>query len=617
VWIEEARIENYKCFHEPQTLRLERGFNVVIGRNNSGKSALLEALHFRGAGAPHRSKHSVHSVDGVHNQTTEIQMRIGITRAEALSWMSSREKKLSLRWPKGLPFSQEYVPAALDNVLKSDFLSLRFGVRLTETSRGLYCPKFPVIDSYPYAESVNGRAKIFSIKPKETKSGFDFIGCGETGEEQDSGLDLAEHAAKSIYRFDAQRLNIHRSSFGSSDTLAPNAANLPEVLNDMNNNAPEVFERYVSAVRRVFPDIRNIRTPAVRSSSDVQVRVWLEGTPKGRDDLGLSLEQCGTGIGQVLAILYVAVRSQVPRCLLIDEPSSFLHPDAARSLVSVLREYCHHQYIVSTHSPEVISACKQSPITRVRWEDGRSVIKQFDVLSSENVRIALSEVGAKLSDVFGFDQIIWVEGPSDAKCWELLLDAETQRGCRTAILPVGDTGAFRRKDLKRMLDLHRRLSLNDAWLPPGIAFLFDRDGRSDLEMEELSRESQGKIQFLSRRMIENYCLNLDAVTALLRSLDESAAIEIGQVVSWFGKRIGYDPNADEKWRESVHGAELVAELVSEFFDGRFEYRKIEHTPWLFSWVLKHRPDQLTELNDLLFSVGVGKSPLLEHAADRP
>jgi predicted ATPase len=601
VWIEEIHFENYKCFHKQQVVRLDRGLNVVVGRNNSGKSAFLEILGLKFVGAPHKSRHSVPQAGAVFNPVSSAGVRIRAHRDEIKKWMALLNQAIKLRWPSELDVDARSIPFAIDRILAPDFSTLQFSIRATENSSGLRCERYPVIDSYSCVPATNGKAVLFSITTKETRDGFVPGGVGTEAETSESGLQLAELARAGIYRFDAQRLNIHRSGFGANSELAPNAANLPEVLNDMNNNAPERFAEFVEAVRQVFPEVRNVRTPAVQSSREVQVKVWMEGTPKGRDDLGLTLDQCGTGIGQVLAILYIAVRSDEPRCIFIDEPSSFLHPDAARSLVKVLGHYSQHQYVISTHSPEIISACKLAPIIKVRWEEGRSTVNQFDASSNVRIRDALSEVGAKLSDLFGFDRIVWAEGISDARSWKFLAEREGLASERTAFLPVRDTGAFHRKELRRVIDLYRKLSMEDAWLPPAVAFLFDRDGRSQEDIADLSRESNNRMRFLDRRMLENYCLDPRGIVALLQSFDPKSAISVQDVRAWFDRNLELQ-SAGDHWKKTVNGGHLLSSVTSEMTNARFEFRKAQHTPWLIAWAREHQPDELSGLIELIRDV---------------
>jgi recombinational DNA repair ATPase RecF len=46
---------HYKSFADTEEIRLEPGFNVIVGRNNAGKTALAEVLSLRFSAKPHRS----------------------------------------------------------------------------------------------------------------------------------------------------------------------------------------------------------------------------------------------------------------------------------------------------------------------------------------------------------------------------------------------------------------------------------------------------------------------------------------------------------------------------------------------------------------------------------
>ena len=104
----------------------------------------------------------------------------------------------------------------------------------------------------------------------------------------------------------------------------------------------------------------------------------------------MELQESGTGIGQVLAILYVVVTSDEPRLIIIDEPNTFLNPGAARKLVEILRTYPQHQYIFATHSPEIIRISEPGTLIAVRWEDGESKLVPIDSDNIEHLRAILS-----------------------------------------------------------------------------------------------------------------------------------------------------------------------------------------------------------------------------------
>ncbi|MFN7097066.1 MAG: ATP-dependent nuclease, partial [Gammaproteobacteria bacterium] len=53
IYIEEIIIQNFKCFKGKFSLKLNKGINIIVGDNESGKSTILEALHLALTGLFH------------------------------------------------------------------------------------------------------------------------------------------------------------------------------------------------------------------------------------------------------------------------------------------------------------------------------------------------------------------------------------------------------------------------------------------------------------------------------------------------------------------------------------------------------------------------------------
>lgn len=64
MYLNRFTISNYKCFNEPVELTLKHGINLIVGKNNSGKSALLEALSMNAGASAHQSYNSGGEVHG-------------------------------------------------------------------------------------------------------------------------------------------------------------------------------------------------------------------------------------------------------------------------------------------------------------------------------------------------------------------------------------------------------------------------------------------------------------------------------------------------------------------------------------------------------------------------
>lgn len=81
-----------------------------------------------------------------------------------------------------------------------------------------------------------------------------------------------------------------------------------------------------------------------------------------------SLEMAGTGFLQVVQIFAYLLHFR-PKLLLIDEPDSHLHPGTQERLIRAIeeaaKEYPETQFILTTHSPNLVRA--SSAVSQVRW----------------------------------------------------------------------------------------------------------------------------------------------------------------------------------------------------------------------------------------------------------
>ena len=132
-------------------------------------------------------------------------------------------------------------------------------------------------------------------------------------------------------------------------------------------------------------------------------------------------------------------------------------------------------------------------------------------------RQLLNDVGARLSDVFGFDEVMWVEGPSDQSCVVAILEVAFDPLPGLTVLPVRDTGNFDKRRAADIVAIYRQASMGSALVPPTIGFLLDRDGRTETDIEHITSETKGAVSFLDRVMIENYLLDPQAISEALNS----------------------------------------------------------------------------------------------------
>jgi hypothetical protein len=229
----------------------------------------------------------------------------------------------------------------------------------------------------------------------------------------------------------------------------------------------------------------------------------------------------------------------------------------------------------------------------------------------------LLEVGARLSDVFGSDAIVWVEGDTEEACFRLIArDLLKKPLLGRTIAAVRNVGDFegKRPSAKIIWEIYSQLSKSKALIPPAIAFVFDKEQRTVTEQANLTSRTSGKVRFLPRRTYENFLPIPEAIHAVLSTLPtfHETSITVEEVKCWLetngGKRDYIDPPADNidianrAWLEQVNGAKLLYDLFAGLSTNREEYRKTLHSVQLTEWLIANKPDALDEIKQLLASI---------------
>jgi hypothetical protein len=417
-------------------------------------------------------------------------------------------------------------------------------------------------------------------------------------------IHLARRAKERIYNFRAERFNVSECRIGPSEVLAPDAHNLPDTLHLLQTKNPARFKRYVGAVRKVFPDIHEITIMPIASEM-VRINLWFVDPMTERSDLAVPLADCGTGISQVLAILYVVLNCDEPHTIIIDEPQSFLHPGAIRKLIEILKGYPQHQFILTTHSPTVVTAANPESVIMLRREGNETRTEVINVNETDELREFLEEIGARLSDVFGADDILWVEGATEERCFpKILQEVGKIELLGTEILGVKQVGDLQGRHKKAILEIYQRLSTGRGLLPPAVGFCFDQEDRSPAERLKLTQDSGGLIEFLPRRMYENYLLHPQAIATVLNEADAErpsllAAKEVSTWMHLKGHERPYVDPANNNWEAEVDSSKLLIDLFNDLSGARVAFDTIRHCIKLTDWIIENEPSHFQQLADFL------------------
>ena len=291
------------------------------------------------------------------------------------------------------------------------------------------------------------------------------------GSYQDSIVELLPLLWSSVFILDAERTLVGQCVQSDTMRLGARAENLPAFLHIMQGCRPAQFDRLVEHVRSILPTVHSLTTTPI-GQTETRILVW-PTEHMDQEQYSFALADSGTGVGQVVAILAAAMSSD-PTIFVIDEINSYLHPTAVKSLLRLLQnDYGHHQFIISTHSPEVISGGGASTVYLVKRDGMESMIQSVDMKDVNHLREMADHIGISVSDIFAADQVLWVEGRTEELCFSHLRDKlNISFPPNTVISAVVATGDFfsQKRDIDLVFQVYDKLARVSLWFC-SMAFL--------------------------------------------------------------------------------------------------------------------------------------------------
>lgn len=211
----------------------------------------------------------------------------------------------------------------------------------------------------------------------------------------------------------------------------------------------------------------NVRLQFVATSPhDIHKQVRIYVKDDGVDD-GMNYK--GSGIQSAIVIglfsYYCAVHHKNTSVLVIEEPEVFLHPQARRAISQRLDEFVkihsqqdiekNNQVIITTHSSEFIQSGEAGTIVVVKKSRGQTTVAAIDLTSSDADQKQIQKaVRASSAEMFFADNVILCEG---AEVHLLPRIADILKKCRGAldeynisVIRVDGKGSF--KSYSEVLD---------------------------------------------------------------------------------------------------------------------------------------------------------------------
>lgn len=338
--------------------------NVLIGSNNSGKSSVLQGIHFSIMAEVMRRKTQKTNIPEdslIYNPSSNF---LCLRHSQQYTVSTGNKSILELKNDEDDTFSIEIMKGRNEKNISVHAYNNNNFRQLVTAWKPLYSMYVPGISGIPTREKYITNAELRSAVARG---------------------DANMYIRNILYRIEKEGK-----------------------LNELNNKLHEFFDS-ITVVVPYNPDDDLFVNVDIKIKSD-------EG------EVTVPLEQCGTGALQVLQIVsYVIFFS--PQLLLLDEPDEHLHPNNQVILSQVLKDISeenHTQIILCTHSRHMLSDLSDS--ARILWmSEGK--IKNSDY-SSDYYDI-LMDIGAldSFDECFGgkYDYVFLTED-SDTKMCELILE---------------------------------------------------------------------------------------------------------------------------------------------------------------------------------------------------
>ena len=358
------KINNYKCIGEEfQGFEDIRFINVILGKNNSGKSALLEVI-----------KKVVTSQFSFPRQTWHADKEPSLQLSSSIS--------VSSLAPLGLPKAAGILVGRELPWVESG------GSRKVDG----YCQHAEYRLADPHLESILHHTKHFL-------SGRNYFNVA-------AERNITPEA-------DSESLSMSAEGVGATNLVQRfiNNSALPREL---------VEETLLKDLNKIFEPDCSFKRIVCQRNEDQKWEIYLAEEHKGM----IALSQSGSGLKTVLMVLInfllipMLQRISLENCVYaFEELENNLHPAVLRRLLHYLvqKAVAHncHMFITTHSSVEIDFFSKHKDCQIIHISHDGKVAKCNPISSRSNALNSLAELDVRASDLLQSNCIIWVEGPSD------------------------------------------------------------------------------------------------------------------------------------------------------------------------------------------------------------
>ncbi len=382
------KFKNYKCFGDDfQGFDSISPINIIIGRNNSGKSSLLDLVKY--AVAPYDLKPFAHK-----DKMPQVVFQKILLESEAKNIVDS-------------VFSRQ---RTLANVV------------LQKLFKDLVAAKMTISINFP-----NGKT-FYNLKNTDVEMNIE-------SEVKQSNLKIKSPFEDKIFKSLKSERDISTETEdtsyppGESEIVSPDGSGATRIIqhfiNDSSLPTDLVRVTLLQALNEImrpdsyFTDII-VQKDSLRNPARREWEIYIKEDQKGH----IALSDSGSGLKTVLLVLIFI--HLIPKfenkplshyIFAFEELENNLHPALQRRLFSYIKNIASEKkayFFITTHSNVVIDLFSGDPEAQLIHitHDGESATVN-PVTTFMKKHSVLSDLGARASDLLQSNGIVWLEGPSD------------------------------------------------------------------------------------------------------------------------------------------------------------------------------------------------------------
>lgn len=611
--ISRLRIKNYKAFIDSGDIALTNNITAVTGKNNVGKSLLLELLNLFGKKVSNPTQ-CLPRLESSTDKMPRLRVILAMQSDDLLHYMGTNRKQFVQQ-------IESIVTDLRESLAPPEKETLEKVRRLLAHNQFANIEAEFVLLKHPFEKPLRFDAKFGSWLPlrisiEDTALGVEttlppprletkgsnkltvrLLEFGQISSLFEGIVKAFRSLGDKTFRFNPHRVLSPKLEVEvkHDEDLLPDGSNLREVVFTLHNNRnryqDDDFPRLERFISSVFPEISHIRTPITpqakftESSSGAtgtDIKFVMRDNPPERSDLYMSISESGTGVEQLLALATKVITSKDPHLFLIDEPHAFLHPDAERKLIAFLRQQKQHQYIIATNSPVILNSVRPEAVQLLVRDGQNTGVRGIHKEKIEDLKLLFQELGLRSTDIWHSDKIIWVEGPTEENILPLILETVGIHPELAGVKVIGLRRASlftsaKPKIKRRIYETVKFITETLTPLPPDYRFLFDLNEKTSGERKRIQEIAHGRVIFLDRREIENYLLDPDVIHEVIsREMDEPVSKEsfvkkFDSLINSTGNKKLYPERPDTGDIIQVKGSALLEEIYQEYL--RREYNK--------------------------------------------